>query len=82
MFNELGQWAQSTNELQAALSIAMQTPVVQVSTLTMQTANLQQNLSANAASIATAGPSGSICVKDPWVFTGKASEVETFLNEV
>src|SRR5438309_9642669 len=60
MFNGLGQWAQSTNESQVALSIAMQTLAAQVSTSTVQTANLQQNLPANTASTVTAGPLGSI----------------------
>lgn len=82
MFNGFGQWAQSTNESQAVLSAAMQTLATQVSTLTAQTANLQQSLPTPTPAATPAGPSGSIRIKEPCVFSGKASEVEVFLDEV
>ncbi|KIK77019.1 hypothetical protein PAXRUDRAFT_17785 [Paxillus rubicundulus Ve08.2h10] len=85
MFNGFGQWVQSTNQSQAAISGTLQALTAQLATLSTQTATIQQSAISNPATATPAapvsGPSGSVCIKEPCQFTGKATDVEAFLDE-
>ncbi|KIK76436.1 hypothetical protein PAXRUDRAFT_18221 [Paxillus rubicundulus Ve08.2h10] len=85
MFNGLGQWVQSTNQSQAAILGMLQALTAQLANLSAQTTTIQQSVS-NPAAAAPAthvsSPSGTVHIKELCQFTGKATDIKTFLDEI
>ena len=79
MLNGFGTWVLNANQSQAATTMTMQALVVQINVLVTQAPTTIHSMSAAPSSTA---PSGSIRVKEPCQFTGKASDVEAFLDEI
>ena len=77
MLNGFGIWVQSSNQSQASISTTMQALAVQINALLTQAPTTAPFLAP-----ASATSFGSICVKDPCQFTGKASDIEAFLDEI
>ena len=77
MLNGFGIWVQSSNQSQASVSTTMQALAAQINALSTQAPT-----TAPFSAPASATSFGSIRVKDPRQFTGKASDVEAFLDEI
>ena len=77
MLNGFGIWVQSSNQSQASVSTTMQALAAQINALSTQAPT-----TATFSAPASATSFGSICVKDPRQFTGKASDVEAFLDKI
>ena len=79
MLNGFGTWVLNANQSQAATTTTMQALVAQINALATQAPMTIHSVSAAPSSMA---PSGSIRVKELRQFTGKASDVEAFLDEI
>ena len=79
MLNGFGTWVLNANQSQAATTTTMQALAAQINALVTQAPTTIHSVSAAPSSTA---PSGSIRVKEPRQFTGKASDVEAFLDEI
>ena len=77
MLNGFEIWVQSFNQSQASISTTMQALAAQINALSTQAPTAAPFLAP-----ASATSFGSIHVKDPCQFTGKASDIEAFLNEI
>ena len=77
MLNGFGIWVQSSNQSQASISTTMQALAAQINALLTQAPT-----TAPFSAPASATSFGSIRVKDPRQFTGKASDVKAFLDEI
>jgi len=79
LLHGFGTWAQTTNQSQEAISTTMQALTAQIATLSTQVPTATRSTATAATPTA---PSGSVRVKEPRQFTGKASDVEAFLDEI
>ena len=79
LLHGFGTWAQTTNQSQEAISTTMQALTAQIATLSTQVPTATWSTATAATPTA---PSRSVRVKEPRQFTGKASDVEAFLDEI
>ena len=79
LLHGFGTWAHTTNQSQEAISTTMQALTTQIAMLSMQTPVVMWS---TAMTMTPTALSGSVHVKEPCQFTGKALDVEAFLNEI